>query len=49
MSKDSSAKYDQNNKKDYKTTLLKNIEVFLKMKKKNLIIWTRTIYKSIWS
>ena len=34
MSKDLSAKYYQNIKKDYKKSLVKNIELFMKNKKK---------------
>ena len=34
MSKDSSAKYYQDNKKDYKEKLVKNAKIILKRKKK---------------
>ena len=39
MSKDSYTKYNENNKKkDYKEKLLRNIEVFLNKKRKNVTI-----------
>ena len=41
MSKDSYTKYNENNKKKkyYKEKLLRNIEVFLNKKRKNVTIW----------
>ena len=46
MSKNSSAKYHQENKKDYQKVLVKDIKVFLKKKKKKVTVWSWTIQKS---
>ena len=45
ISKDSSSKYDQDNKERLQNKLVKNIKVFLKNKKKKAIIRER--YKNL--
>ena len=45
ISKDSSSKYDQDNKERLQNKLVKNIKVFLKKKKKKAIIRER--YKNL--
>ena len=40
MSKDSSAKYYQNNKERLKKKLMKDIKVFVKRKKKKATLWS---------
>ena len=50
MSKDSSAKYYQTIKKDYKKKLVKHIKVFLKKKKKknvNMAVNNTKIYQKM--
>ena len=47
MSKNSSAKYYQDNKERLQKRLVKDIKIFLKKKKKKTAIWTRTIQKSL--
>ena len=46
MSKDSSAKYYQNDKERLQKKLLKDIKAFLKNKKKKVTIWLWMIQKS---
>ena len=46
MSKDSSAKYYQNDKERLQKKLLKDIKAFLKNKKKKVTIWSWMIQKS---
>ena len=48
MSKDSSVKYYQNNKKKLQKELVKDIKVFLKKKKKtNMVVNDTKIYKNM--
>ena len=47
MSKDSSAKYDQDNKERIQKKLIKDIKVIQKKKIKKITKWSQAMYKNL--